>query len=107
MLHQISLFWHNLDDVDRIGGGVKDLFKQEELYKDREGQINAIQKTFEDAKKDITKHYSKPNVHAVEIKPIYPDFKVSVISTATNEWVWFYRFNFRKRGCLLEISNGK
>ena len=62
----------------RIGAGVKDLFSQEELYKDRDGQIAAIQKTFEDAKKDITKHYSKPNVYPVDTLPVYPDMKVTV-----------------------------
>ena len=55
---------------------MKDLFNQEELYKDRDGQLAAIEKTFNDAKKDITKHYSKPNVYPVDILPIYPDFKV-------------------------------
>nr|CAB3264627.1 RNA polymerase II-associated factor 1 homolog [Phallusia mammillata] len=60
----------------RIGGGVKDLFKQEEMYKDRDGQIAAIQKTFEDAKQEITKHHSKPNVYPVDVLPIYPDTKM-------------------------------
>jgi hypothetical protein len=43
---------------------------------DRDSQIKAIEKTFEDSKKSIEKHYSKPNVVPVEILPIYPDFKV-------------------------------
>lgn len=43
---------------------------------DRESQIKAIEKTFEDNKKPIEKHYSKPNVTPVEILPIYPDFKL-------------------------------
>lgn len=66
----------------RIGAGVKDLFKEEDLYKDRDSQIAAIQKTFVDAKVDIKKHYSKPNVYAVDVLPIYPDFKVCVSSFA-------------------------
>lgn len=43
---------------------------------DRESQIKAIEKTFEDNKKLIERHYSKPNVVPVEVLPIYPDFKV-------------------------------
>lgn len=43
---------------------------------DRESQIKAIQKTFIDAKEPIEKHYSKPNVHPVEVLPVFPDFKV-------------------------------
>lgn len=52
---------------------------------DRESQIKAIEKTFEDNKKPIDKHYSKPNVVPVEILPVYPDFKVS-----TNVKIYFY-----------------
>merc|ERR1719436_1048028 len=46
----------------------------EELYKDRESQIEAIEKTFKDAENPITSHYSKPHVHPVEVLPIMPDF---------------------------------
>lgn len=60
----------------RIGAGVKDLMKEEDLYKDRDGQIAAIEKTFSDAKVEITKHHSKPNVYPTEILPVYPDFKM-------------------------------
>jgi len=53
------------------------IFNQEEtLYMDRDSQIKAIEKTFEDNKKPIERHYSKPNVVPVEILPVYPDFKV-------------------------------
>lgn len=43
---------------------------------DRESQIKAIEKTFEDNKKQIERHYSKPNVVPVEVLPVFPDFKV-------------------------------
>lgn len=43
---------------------------------DRESQIKAIEKTFEDSKQFIDVHHSKPNVHAVEVFSVYPDFKV-------------------------------
>lgn len=48
---------------------------------DREAQINAIEKTFEDAKKPIERHYSKPGVHAVEVLPVFPDFKVRIVQS--------------------------
>merc|ERR1719464_372888 len=45
----------------------------EELYMDRDSQIEAIEKTFKDAEIPITSHYSKPHVHPVEILPVMPD----------------------------------
>jgi hypothetical protein len=52
------------------------VLQDETLYMDRDSQIKAIEKTFEDSKKSVEKHYSKPNVVPVEILPVYPDFKV-------------------------------
>lgn len=46
---------------------------------DRDSQIRAIEKTFEDTTKPIEKHYSKPNVVPVEIFSVFPDFKVLYI----------------------------
>lgn len=48
---------------------------------DRDSQIKAIEKTFEDNKKPIERHYSKPNVVPIEVLPVYPDFKVKKIAT--------------------------
>ena len=45
----------------------------DELYMDRDSQIDAIEKTFRDAQREITQHYSKPHVHPVEILPVMPD----------------------------------
>lgn len=45
---------------------------------DRSSQINAIKKTFEDNKKPIEVHHSKPNVVPVEIFPVFPDFEVTI-----------------------------
>nr|XP_039260334.1 RNA polymerase II-associated factor 1 homolog [Styela clava] len=67
---------NNTNVETRLGAGIKELFKDDDLYKDRDSQIAAIQKTFEDAKTDIKKHYSKPNVYPVDVLPIYPDFKM-------------------------------
>ncbi|XP_074789570.1 RNA polymerase II-associated factor 1 homolog isoform X1 [Athene noctua] len=60
----------------KIGVSVKQQFTEEEIYKDRDSQIAAIEKTFEDAQKPITQHYSKPRVTPVEVMPVFPDFKM-------------------------------
>ncbi|EFN89122.1 RNA polymerase II-associated factor 1 homolog [Harpegnathos saltator] len=67
----------SVDKVEaKVGYSIKKNFKEETLYMDRESQIKAIEKTFEDNKKPIERHYSKPNVIPVEILPVYPDFKL-------------------------------
>lgn len=60
----------------KIGVSVKQQFTEEEIYKDRDSQISAIEKTFEDAQKTISQHYSKPRVTPVEVLPVFPDFKM-------------------------------
>ncbi|XP_064157400.1 RNA polymerase II-associated factor 1 homolog [Anguilla rostrata] len=60
----------------KIGVSVKQQFTEEEIYKDRDSQIAAIEKTFEDAQKTVTQHYSKPRVTPVEVLPVFPDFKM-------------------------------
>ncbi|XP_053279558.1 RNA polymerase II-associated factor 1 homolog isoform X1 [Pleuronectes platessa] len=60
----------------KIGVSVKQQFTEEEIYKDRDSQISAIEKTFEDASKSIAQHYSKPRVTPVEVLPVFPDFKM-------------------------------
>lgn len=60
----------------KIGVSVKQQFTEEEIYKDRDSQISAIEKTFEDAQKNISQHYSKPRVTPVEVLPVFPDFKM-------------------------------
>lgn len=57
----------------KVGYNVKKMMKEEDLYMDRESQINAINKTFDEAQKPIETHYSKPNVKPVEILPLFPD----------------------------------
>ncbi|XP_060836968.1 RNA polymerase II-associated factor 1 homolog isoform X1 [Rhopalosiphum padi] len=59
----------------KVGFSIKKNFKEETLYMDRDSQMKAIEKTFEDNKKPVEKHYSKPNVHAVETLNVFPDFK--------------------------------
>merc|ERR1711990_1401022 len=55
---------------------VKEKFKDDEIYKDRDAQIKAIEKTFDDALTDITKHYGKKGVEATEVLPLLPDFEM-------------------------------
>lgn len=44
------------------------------MYKDRDSQIEAIERSFEATKVPIEKHHTKPGVTAVEEYPVYPDF---------------------------------
>ncbi|XP_057316702.1 RNA polymerase II-associated factor 1 homolog isoform X1 [Hydractinia symbiolongicarpus] len=46
-----------------------------DLYKDRDSQIEAIEASFEAAKKPITQHFSNPRLKPVEILPFFPDFQ--------------------------------
>ncbi|KAL3278415.1 hypothetical protein HHI36_013737 [Cryptolaemus montrouzieri] len=64
-----------MDKVEaKVGYSIKKNLKNETLYMDRDSQIKAIEKTFEDTKIPIEKHYSKPGVTPVEILPVFPDF---------------------------------
>ncbi|XP_059619934.1 RNA polymerase II-associated factor 1 homolog [Phlebotomus argentipes] len=66
----------NIEKVEaQVGYNVKKSLREETLYMDRNTQIRAIEKTFQDSKAPIMKHYSKPNVTAVEVFPLFPDFK--------------------------------
>lgn len=79
----------------KVGFNVKKSFVEETLYMDRETQIKAIEKTFDETKVPLTNHYrfvvvcpifmcdsnlkilymySKPNVTAVEVFSFFPDF---------------------------------
>merc|ERR1712112_290017 len=57
-----------------IGYTIRKKMNVDELYMDRDSQIEAIEKTFSDAQSEITGHYSKPHITPVEILPIMPDF---------------------------------
>ncbi|XP_059176484.1 RNA polymerase II-associated factor 1 homolog [Physella acuta] len=60
----------------KVGFKIKRIMKEEDLYKDRQSQINAINNTFEKAKQPIQKHYSKPGVTPVQVMEVFPDFKL-------------------------------
>lgn len=66
----------NMDKAEaKVGYNVKNSLRDETLYMDREQQIHAIDRTFDESKKPILNHYCKPNVVPVEVYPVYPDFK--------------------------------
>lgn len=66
-----------IDKVEaKVGYSIKKKLKDEWHYSDRESQIKAIEKTFEDSAKPITTHFSKPKVTPLEILPIFPDFRL-------------------------------
>ncbi|XP_039748297.1 RNA polymerase II-associated factor 1 homolog [Pararge aegeria] len=60
----------------KVGYNVKKIFSEETLYMDRDSQIKAIEKTFEDNKIPVEKHYSKPGVTPVEVMSVFPDFEM-------------------------------
>ena len=60
----------------KVGYKIKKDMKDDNLYLDRESQITAIDKTFEEAKKPIIEHHNKKGVVPVEILPVYPDFEL-------------------------------
>jgi len=60
----------------KVGFKIKQQMREEDLYKDRESQIAAINSTFEKVKKPILKHYSKPGVTPVSINEVFPDFQL-------------------------------
>ncbi len=53
----------------KIGSAAAD----QQLFMDREAQVAAIEKTFDDAKLDVGEHYSKKGVHPVEVFDVLPD----------------------------------
>ncbi|XP_071078793.1 RNA polymerase II-associated factor 1 homolog [Haliotis cracherodii] len=60
----------------KVGFKIKQIMKEEDMYKDRDTQIKAIEDTFKKANIPIQKHYSKPNVTPVEVLSIFPDFEL-------------------------------
>lgn len=56
-----------------IGFHVKKKMNVDDMYMDKDSQIRAIEKTFDDAREPIEKHHSKANVFAVEEYRILPD----------------------------------
>lgn len=72
---EYNRFTQKSDNSERkVGFKIKQIMKDEDIYKDRASQIQAIDKTFEQAKEKISKHYSKPGVTPVEVLPVFPDF---------------------------------
>jgi len=64
-----------IDKVEAdIGFNVRKKMKEENMYQDKDSQISAIEKTFDDARIPIERHHSKPNVVPVEEFAILPDY---------------------------------
>uniref|UniRef100_A0A8R1I151 RNA polymerase II-associated factor 1 homolog n=1 Tax=Caenorhabditis japonica TaxID=281687 RepID=A0A8R1I151_CAEJA len=59
----------------KLGYNLKKNQQVEDMYRDKQSQIDAINKTFVDVKKPIKEHYSKKGVKALEECYIFPDFK--------------------------------
>lgn len=47
---------------------VKQQFTEEEIYKDRDSQISAIEKTFEDAQKSVSEHITRRAKSALAVE---------------------------------------
>lgn len=63
----------------KVGYSMKKALKEENMvYMDHESQINAIEKTFADAKNPIVEHATKKGVTAVDVLSVLPDFKVKI-----------------------------
>lgn len=65
----------------KVGYNVRKNMREDEIFLDKESQIKAINQTFEEAKKPIEKHPTKPDVHATRVMPLYPDY---------NMWKYFF-----------------
>ena len=77
----------------KVGFKLKQIMKDEDLYKDRESQIKAIEKTFHNATVPINKHYSKPGVTPVEVLPVFPDFDLWKHPFAQVKTFFFFFFH--------------
>lgn len=60
----------------KVGFSIKKKITEVDFYKDRDAQMEAIDKTFEAIKIPIEKHYSKTNVFPVAEMQIFPDFEL-------------------------------
>lgn len=61
----------------KVGYNVQKKFKEVResmICMDKDAQIAAINRTFDEAKKPITQHHSKKGVTPVQIMPVFPDF---------------------------------
>ena len=71
-----------IDKVEaKVGYSIKKTLKEDNVYLDRESQIAAIEKTFADTKKPIERHISKMGVTAVEVMPVHPECRNSLVKT--------------------------
>lgn len=89
----------------RIGVSVKQQFTEEEIYKDRDSQISAIEKTFEDAQKSVSELITRllksllVNCRSVQQGPAcndqLPDANVPIkpnYNSSLGQCVWFAKW---------------
>lgn len=101
----LSLVWWELREergLGQVGYNIKKQFKEENIYRDRESQLQAINNTFAcvrlhlaipslniqqptrlvfEAGQEVREHYSKKGIHAVGEYPVFPDFDVPILAT--------------------------
>lgn len=58
----------------KLGYNLKKNQQVEDMYRDKQSQIDAINKTFEDVRKPVTEHHTKKGMKPVEECFIFPDF---------------------------------
>ena len=78
-----------------IGFTVRKKMNVDELYMDRDNQIKAIEKTFEDALHPIEKHYSKGHVYPVEVMSILPDSQMWKYPCAQVIFLYYFCDRYR------------
>lgn len=59
----------------KLGYNLKKNQQVEDMYRDKQSQIDAINKTFEDVRKPVKEHHTKKGMKPVEECFIFPDFK--------------------------------
>ena len=60
----------------KVGHNIKKLFKEDNIYRDRRAQLDAISRTFDEVAKPIRQHYAKRGVVPVAELPVFPDFQL-------------------------------
>ncbi|CAI2353197.1 unnamed protein product [Caenorhabditis sp. 36 PRJEB53466] len=70
----------------KLGYNLKKNQQVEDMYRDKQSQIDAINKTFEDVRKPVKEHYAKKGVKAVEECYIFPDFSHWKYKFAHVQW---------------------
>lgn len=60
----------------KVGYNIKKRFKEENIYRNRQEQLDAIERSFADAAREVRSHHSKPGILPVAELPVLPDFRL-------------------------------